>query len=409
MNLIAYTHAESGVGELGRLIFRMLQVAQVPTSLFSCAAAPSRQSQRFAGTATRRPFDRNLICATAEEIPKIYDILEGTVLSALPTIGYWPWEVDLFPEAMAASASKLTEVWTLSTHAATAISQSVDIPVLVIPPYVETPSAQAAAHQHARRDRPSFLFCFDMFSVFERKNPLAVVEAFVRAFPSADTASLLIKVINGAHSPHQLATLIAAASDRPDIIIRDGYLGAREQAALVASCDCYVSLHRAEGFGFTMAEAMALSKPVIATGYSGNADFMDQSNSFLVPYTLVPVGEGHAPYPETANWADPDIDQAAQAMRVVVADPERALETGRQARSDIATKHGLGRCAAQVAERLGADPPPSVPVLPTRLQAIASAEIARSRLGGPRLRRMASPLVRQGRRAVRRLRNVDSR
>ena len=117
-----------------------------------------------------------------------------------------------------------------------------------------------------------------------------------------------------------MAGLVHGVSDRPDIIVRNELLPAGDRLALVAAADCYVSLHRSEGLGLTMAEAMAVGTPVIATAYSGNLDFMPEGSALLVPAAEVEVGPGHY-YPAKGHWADPDIDAAAGMMRRVEADP----------------------------------------------------------------------------------------
>ena len=103
----------------------------------------------------------------------------------------------------------------------------------------------------------------------------------------------------------------------------------------MASCDCYVSLHRAEGFGLTMAEAMAIGKPVIGTGYSGNVDFMTSENSYLVDYTIGRVGPDCEIYPPEGEWADPSVEHAAQLMRRVLSEPAEAAAKGQRARADV--------------------------------------------------------------------------
>ncbi len=178
-------------------------------------------------------------------------------------------------------------------------------------------------------DKFLFLFSFDYLSVFKRKNPLAVIEAFTRAFGSGERVGLIIKCINHDRDPAAHAELRAAASAHPEIEVIDRYLDPLDNSSLAALCDCYVSLHRAEGFGFGPAEAMWLGKPVIATGYSGNLDFMTPENSLLVDYRLVPIGAGADPYPADAQWADPDIQHAASLMRGLFDDPERAQRAGR--------------------------------------------------------------------------------
>src|SRR5213075_3478239 len=113
-----------------------------------------------------------------------------------------------------------------------------------------------------------------------RKNPIGLIKAFIEAFPSADDAVLVIKTINGDKRILEIEKLRYAARGRPDIVLKDGYLSQTENNTLTALADCYVSLHRSEGFGLTIAEAMALGKPVIATGYSGNIEFTNEDNSY---------------------------------------------------------------------------------------------------------------------------------
>jgi glycosyltransferase involved in cell wall biosynthesis len=122
--------------------------------------------------------------------------------------------------------------------------------------------------------------------------------------------------------------------------------------ALVASADCFVSLHRSEGFGFSLAEAMAYEKPVIATGYSGNLDFMTEENSYLVRYRPRVVGIGKTPYPSAAEWAEPDVAHAAELMRYVHDHPAEAALVGRRARRQILSRRSVEHCAAFIASRI---------------------------------------------------------
>ena len=144
----------------------------------------------------------------------------------------------------------------------------------------------------------------------------------------------------------------AAIGDRPDIRIEDGYVDGQRLAALTELCDCYVSLHRSEGFGLTIAEAMAVGKPVIATGYSGNLAFMDEETTYLVPYSLTTLGHAVGPYPAGTVWADPDLDEAARLMREVVDDPDAARERGQRGREALQSRQSLDRAAVFMAERL---------------------------------------------------------
>jgi SAM-dependent methyltransferase len=197
-----------------------------------------------------------------------------------------------------------------------------------------------------------FLFVFDYHSVFERKNPLALVEAFAQAFPEGSGASLVLKCINSEHHQGEHGRLMEAAKGHRDIHVIDRYVTAAEKNAMFAGCDCYVSLHRSEGFGNTLAEAMYLGKPVIATGYSGNMEFMTPQNSYPVEYTLRPVGDDAGPYPPDGEWADPDIAHAARLMRHVFEDQGEAGERGRRAAEDLRRNHSAEAAGKAMAERI---------------------------------------------------------
>jgi len=186
-----------------------------------------------------------------------------------------------------------------------------------------------------------FLFVFDYRSVFSRKNPLGVVEAFSRAFEPGAGPALVIKSICGDEFPAQREQLARAVRDRPDIHLIEDTVAPEVKNAMIASCDCYVSLHRSEGLGLTMAEAMYFGRPVIATGYSGNLDFMTEKNSFLVPYELVEIGDDAPPYPPEGEWAEPHIDYSARVMSDVFRNPTAAAEKGECAAADIRRTNSL--------------------------------------------------------------------
>jgi SAM-dependent methyltransferase len=197
-----------------------------------------------------------------------------------------------------------------------------------------------------------FLFVFDFFSTLERKNPLGLVEAFTRAFPQPGRALLYLKSINGDRAPADLQRLREAAAGRPDIVVSDGYVPGDHLTALTALSDCYVSLHRSEGFGLTIAEAMAFGKPAIATGYSGNLAFMDEGSSYLVPYSLTALEHAVGPYPAGTVWADPDLDAAARLLQEVEGDTAAARERGEAGRAAVLERQSVERAAEFVTERV---------------------------------------------------------
>jgi glycosyltransferase involved in cell wall biosynthesis len=176
---------------------------------------------------------------------------------------------------------------------------------------------------------------FDYLSTIERKNPLGAIEAYRRAFGPGDGCELFLKSVNGRHRADRRAEVEAAAEGRPDIVLCDRAVSAQERDELVATCDVYLSLHRSEGFGLTLAEAMAACKPVVATAFGGNTDFMTAANSYLVGYEPRLVGDGVEHYPAGATWAEPDVAQAAIQLRAVFDDRMRAQARAERGRSDV--------------------------------------------------------------------------
>jgi SAM-dependent methyltransferase len=197
-----------------------------------------------------------------------------------------------------------------------------------------------------------FFFMFDFFSSIERKNPLGLIEAYRRAFGPDDGAVLVLKSVNGDTRIDELELLRAAAADRRDILLIDRYVTAEERGAMMAACDCYASLHRSEGLGLTMAEAMVLGKPVVATGWSGNLEFMTDETTYLVRYAMTTLERDHGPYPAGAEWAAPDLDHAAELLRHVFEQREEAVARGARARQAIIDRHGTAPAAAALRERL---------------------------------------------------------
>lgn len=345
INLVGYLSAESGVGESGRLLGEVIQTAGLACSLFDDPSGLARRHQRLpAGSADGPAYATNLVVVNADMFAELGTVLTDSLLDGTRlTVGYWAWEVDVFPARWAAAEAFVDVIFSYSEHAGRAISRTTKKPVLAFPPPILRPSVEPLPRTCLRLpDGFLFGFAFDYLSVFQRKNPLCVIKAFKLAFPAEGTASLLVKSVNGDRFPGHVKQLHDETEGRRDIVLLDRYLEPKEQQGLMAACDSYVSLHRAEGFGLTMAEAMALGKPVIATAYSGNLDFMTPANSYLVPCSMVAVGPGTDPYPAEAQWAEPDVNAAASAMRQVAAGGPEVSQRVEQAASDLAEFHSLG-------------------------------------------------------------------
>jgi glycosyltransferase involved in cell wall biosynthesis/SAM-dependent methyltransferase len=354
LNVAGYVNAELGVGEAARLLIESVRAAAIPYSVVPHMTQWSRQKIEFDRWGNREPiYDVNLVCVNADQLPSFVETGGRRIWDGRYRIAYWWWEVDEFPAEMAAAADLVDEVWVGSAHAARAISRVIAKPVLVVPlPIVAPPQNAITRAELGVPEGFTFLFSFDFHSVFERKNPLGLIEAYRRAFLSEGEANVVIKTINGAAHPRELSRLQEAADGRSDIHVLDGYMSVERLHGLTHQVDAYVSLHRAEGHGLTLAEALAAGKPVIATGYSGNLEYMNSSNSYLVPYTLVNVPPGSGPYPASAHWAEPDLDAAAAMMRSVLEKPSEAQAKVRQALADIRQLHSVVSRGNLISQRL---------------------------------------------------------
>ncbi|HWS71824.1 MAG TPA: glycosyltransferase, partial [Thermoanaerobaculia bacterium] len=342
VNVYGYAFAESGTGQIVRSVVAALAAEGIPYAVVPFTRTISRQQREFRDLGTAAPaFDTNLICVNADQVPLFFESMRGQLLPGARNIGLWAWEVEDLPAAMAASERHLDEVWGISNFTAAALARRLTKPVRAFPLPVVVPEVRRRTR--AELGMPEgflFLFCFDYDSVFRRKNPLAVVAAFREAFPDAIDVVLYIKTTNAErHAPEDEA-LRAAVRDCPNIVIRDAYVSSDDYFSMLDACDCYVSLHRSEGFGLTVAEAMALGKPVISTAYSATLEFTNPSNSFLVPARIVEVGDGAPPYPSHSRWADPDVAAAAEQMARIYRDRPAAAAVGARARADIEALHG---------------------------------------------------------------------
>ena len=358
VNVIGYFRSELGVGEAGRQTISALDAAGIPLLPLHGDTVPlNRQGHPFTHLSVRdASYPVNLICMNADAVSELAGQAGPSLFADRYSIGLWFWEVTSAPpDGWKRAFELLDEVWVPTRHVGDAVAPVSPIPVVQTTLPIELPPTGPLPRDAlSLPDDFMFMFSFDYLSVFKRKNPLALVDAYRRAFPSRDEASLVIKCINQEQDPASHRRLMSAVADRPDIVVVDRYLDPGDKNALTATCDCYVSLHRSEGFGLTMAEAMYLGKPVIATGYSGNLDFMDADNAYLVDYELVEIGTDASPYPPHGVWAEPDVEHAARLMRQVYDDPAESRARGERAAASVRRTHSAGAAAARMAQRLEA-------------------------------------------------------
>ena len=273
--------------------------------------------------------------------------------SGVRSIAYWFWELEAIPDEWTQLASSIDEIWAPTPFVAAAMRTKMPVPVYDMLPGVSIGDVEEVPRARLGLAEEEFvlLFMFDMRSDFERKNPLALVRAFRTAFTNSDRATLVIKLTRGSCDEANLQRLTDAAAGAKVRVIDEVASRARTYG-YIAMADCVVSLHRSEGFGLLMAEAMLLGKPVIATNYSGNTAFMNRENSLLVDYDLVEVAEEGPIYKRGNRWAEASIAQAAVFMRRLFADRAEAAALGERAQRSAAQQLAFAAAGERMKARL---------------------------------------------------------
>jgi len=317
-----------------------VRARDVPLEGRDSAMTPVRRGRR--GRLWRPRF--NVLCLNPEQLVPYLASDAAPRRHGRVSVAVWTWEVDVLPPGWTEATRAVSEVWACSEFTAGLIRAATGADVVAMPP----PLAPSGPARRAPLPAPPpgfrVLVIFDYLSTIERKNPLGAIAAYRRCFGPRDGAQLVIKTMNGVHRPERRRE-VEGAADRSDIVLLDGTISGAERDALVASCDCLLSLHRSEGFGLALAEAIAAGKPVVATAYGGNVEFMPPECSYLVRYELTRVGGGCEHYPPEAHWAEPDIDHAAAQLRAVFEG-----RGGPHRRADDAQRHVLALLAP---ERIG--------------------------------------------------------
>jgi glycosyltransferase involved in cell wall biosynthesis len=366
VNVAGFFRGTLGLGEAARLYVKALEAANVPVTTTTVEVdRPVEDAHRrlgkdygnldFASLEAAEECAFNLICVNADELPRFIGDAGADFFAGRRSIGVWAWETDVIPDRWDEAYAYLDEIWVYSRYVAENLGRASPIPVVCVPPPVVAPDSGGASSGIELPAGFRFMFMFDLFSTQSRKNPAGVIEAFSNAFAPGEGPQLLIKTIHAEARPREYDELRHAAAGRPDVHIVDRALSSAAKNALMAECDCYVSLHRSEGYGLPLAECMALGKPVIGTAYSGNLDFMSPANSYLVDHSMTVVGDDVEIYPPEGRWAEPDLDHAAALMRQVYEDPGAARARGARARADIAatlSPESVGRIAADRLRRL---------------------------------------------------------
>ena len=320
INVSGFLKGEFGVGESSRNYVLALKDAKIPFVLNNIISNAHRNAdETLTEFKKNNPFPINLVIVNADQSEIFLNQTQTEYFKNKYNIGIWAWELSEFPEKLRESQKWYDEIWVLSNFVAESLSKALSIPVVKISSPIhldETKLVQNKKKFGLNEKDFVFLFNFDFHSIMERKNPKGLVKAFSEEFKDEDNVVLVIKSINGSKFASEYNELKDLCKDQKIKLIDEHY-DKNDLLSLIGSCDCYVSLHRSEGFGLTIAEAMFAKKPVIATSYGGNTDFMNINNSFPVKYNLEKLEKDYGPYKKGNLWAEPDIEHAKFLMRFI--------------------------------------------------------------------------------------------
>jgi len=350
VNLYGYAKGELGIGEDLRQAAAALRTQGIPFCIINVEPGKeiSQEDRSVHDLISKRPaYAINLLCNTGVEQARLTCERGTGMFGDRYNIGLSPWELPHWPASCLYTYGAVDEIWGISNYTAKAFSSSpVPVRALTLPVQVGETSPEGRSDLGLPEKPYLFVFSFDIHSSIARKNPEGVIRAFQKAFPkeNADQVGLVIKVnvsnprieklgkldqlyfyLSKQHSWNAVKRL--AAGDSRIHFVEESMRRPRVMA-LYKACDCYVSLHRAEGFGRGIAEAILLGKQVIVTGYSGNMDFCREPRVALVSHKIRSIERGEYFWGEGQTWAEPDLDHAAELMRSVRENPRDVSDPG---------------------------------------------------------------------------------
>lgn len=335
----------SGLAEAARSTQRGLELAGIPCCVRDVLALKDRE--------LLSPYTINLIHVGMYLMPELLYRIPKEQWRAGYNIGFWLWEQEQLPVEWIRFSHLFDEVWTSSQFCASAIGASCSLPVTVLPHIVEPVCDEARGRAAFGLPDDVFLFLtvFDYHSVIERKNPMGAIRAFLRAFgDKQEKVGLVIKARN--LDKKSRSVIQKVHKEHPYIRLLEEDYTKEQTNSLIRMADAYVSLHRAEGFGLPLAEAMYLGTPVIATNWSANTEFMDSETACLVDAELIHLTKDILPYRKGSRWAQPNEEQAAMYMRRLYEDEKYRAGLSERAKAHIRELLSAERITRLLSERL---------------------------------------------------------
>lgn len=356
VNLIGNICAESGLGQSCRLVASALDKTGFPLSIYKYEqlGAEGQGDHSWGNRLSKElPYDVNLIHINPHELGLAFIQQDASVWNYRYNIGYWLWELEEFPDEWIPCFQCLDEIWAPSEFICNAIRKKTTLPVRCMPYYVDVHIGTIYDRKHfgIPEDKFLYLMMYDQSSCMERKNPIGVLNAFKMAFEKEnENVGLVIKINNP--TPESRKQIRSVLDGYTNVYLIEETLSRDEVNSLTKCVDVVVSLHRAEGFGLVLAEAMLLGTPTVATNWSSNTEFMNENVACMVDYELITIEKDMPPFKAGNRWADANLDQAAGYMKKLYEDKEYYEMIWKNAKEYAEEKLGMDQAAGRMRERL---------------------------------------------------------
>jgi glycosyltransferase involved in cell wall biosynthesis len=355
INFFGPIYTEDGIGEAARLTLKAFQNAGINVAINPLPRPVAREKDIKINNKFKIPYKINYFHFSARWVEYYLELIGKEKLNNKYNICYWVTEIKDYPDEWAKFSYNFDEIWTASSFCLDSISMKVFCPIILIPHPIIKQEANKIDIQFKScidNSKFNFLVMANMYSDIERKNILQTLDVFQKSFPSKENVLLVIKISNGHIDPEYMKKIKNYTVNDKRMILIDDFLTREEIVNLFQSVNSYVSLHRAEGFGLTLGEAMCCDIPVIATAYSGNMDFCNCFNSYLVDYDLVKVGEDRLRYKKNDIWAQPKYESAIAMFKKVYNEPQDVLKKTKSAKEFIETNFSINTISAKILKRI---------------------------------------------------------
>lgn len=341
VNISGYINKQFGLGEGVRSNIRAIKTTNIPYVINDFNIVLSKhvmdETQSILTVSEENPYNINLVQINIDRLHSVMQQTDKSYFQNKYNIAFWAWELENFPEESKVFFNLFNEIWVPSNFCTEAISKVSPVPVIKMMHSIEIENTTYSRKDfNLPENKFIFMTMFDYYSSISRKNPLATIDSYEQSFGKNNPdVLLLIKTSISKEFPNEKNQLVNRIGDNKSIIIVEEILERDKLYSLMNCCDCFVSLHRSEGFGLTMAEAMYLGKPVIATAYSANTEFMNINNSFPVKYKLIQTGDQYYFSTDKDVWADADVQHASLQMTLVYTNKNLASEIAQRGQNDV--------------------------------------------------------------------------